>query len=70
MSELTKYLLNFLAFDSANCQCYIVAHSMAEAVDEAERNPNCREIIRIEKISEAGPKNEKAIRLCEQYSIG
>jgi hypothetical protein len=59
MSELSRYLVTFRAFDGSRSQSYLVAHDMETAVSETKLSPHCKEIISVVKIEDSGPKVRK-----------
>jgi hypothetical protein len=58
MSEetLSRFSVTFRSFDNATSQNYIVAHGMQEALAAVNKDPNCKEILSVSKVDEAGPK--------------
>jgi hypothetical protein len=59
MSELSKYLVTFRAFDGSRSQNYCCSHSMEESLSIVNKDPNCKEILSIVIVEDSGPKVKK-----------
>jgi hypothetical protein len=60
MSDLSRFLVTFVAFDHSRSQNYCCCHGMEEALCEVREDPNCKEIVSIIKVEDSGPKVKKS----------